>query len=69
MDLLLNYIIVMEGDNLMIWRTKKETAMHRIQKGLKFFFSDLNSRYRNKTKNLLHKDLKDTKIYHLFSQP
>lgn len=43
--------------------------MHRIQKGLKFFFSDLNGRYRNKNKNLLHKDLKDTKIYNFFSQP
>lgn len=52
MDLLLTYIIVMEGGNLIVWRIEIKAEMHRIQKGLKFLVSDLNSRYRNKNKKL-----------------
>lgn len=65
-DLLLIYIGVMEGGNLKMCRTKIQTAIQVIQKGLKVSFSALNSRYRiKKKKSLLHEDLKDTKIYHL----
>lgn len=64
MDLLLTYIIVMEGDQFNDVKNKSKDSNARDSKGSEF--SALNSRYRNQ--NLLHEDLKDTKIYTFFFQ-